>query len=120
MLTCTDPFKEGARAASQAGESSSKKLWSSISKEVVASTDSSPLSHATSSSFQVNHMGESSLSIAVIGATGELAKRKIFPALFALYYSGFLPHVSLLSVHLTSVLLDFYFVNFKFSSYALL
>ncbi|XP_020212602.1 inactive glucose-6-phosphate 1-dehydrogenase 4, chloroplastic [Cajanus cajan] len=32
-----------------------------------------------------------SLCIVVIGATGELAKRKIFPALFALYYSGFLP-----------------------------
>lgn len=32
-----------------------------------------------------------SLCIAVIGATGELATRKIFPALFALYYSGFLP-----------------------------
>ncbi|KAF8387615.1 hypothetical protein HHK36_026268 [Tetracentron sinense] len=32
-----------------------------------------------------------SLSIAVIGATGELARNKIFPALFALYYSGFLP-----------------------------
>ncbi|XP_068658717.1 inactive glucose-6-phosphate 1-dehydrogenase 4, chloroplastic [Aristolochia californica] len=32
-----------------------------------------------------------SLSIAVIGATGELARSKVFPALFALYYSGFLP-----------------------------
>ncbi|XP_028064051.1 inactive glucose-6-phosphate 1-dehydrogenase 4, chloroplastic isoform X3 [Camellia sinensis] len=32
-----------------------------------------------------------SLGIAVIGATGELARGKIFPALFALYYSGFLP-----------------------------
>ncbi|CAM0872945.1 unnamed protein product [Alopecurus aequalis] len=32
-----------------------------------------------------------SLCIAVIGATGELAKTKVFPALFALYYSGFLP-----------------------------
>jgi hypothetical protein len=31
------------------------------------------------------------LCIAVIGATGELAKNKVFPALFALYYSGFLP-----------------------------
>lgn len=31
------------------------------------------------------------LSIAVIGATGELARMKIFPALFSLYYSGFLP-----------------------------
>ncbi|MCI17585.1 glucose-6-phosphate 1-dehydrogenase 4 chloroplastic-like, partial [Trifolium medium] len=35
--------------------------------------------------------GEPSLCIAVIGATGELARGKIFPALFALYYSGFLP-----------------------------
>jgi hypothetical protein len=34
-----------------------------------------------------------SLCIAVIGATGELARAKIFPALFALYYSGFLPEV---------------------------
>ncbi|KAJ6917962.1 inactive glucose-6-phosphate 1-dehydrogenase 4 [Populus alba x Populus x berolinensis] len=31
-----------------------------------------------------------SLCIAVIGATGELAKGEIFPALFALYYNGFL------------------------------
>jgi glucose-6-phosphate 1-dehydrogenase len=34
-----------------------------------------------------------SLCIAVIGATGELARTKVFPALFALYYSGFLPRV---------------------------
>ncbi|KAL6901985.1 hypothetical protein ACP4OV_004861 [Aristida adscensionis] len=34
---------------------------------------------------------EPSLCIAVIGATGELARNKVFPALFALYYSGFLP-----------------------------
>ncbi|XP_078443809.1 glucose-6-phosphate dehydrogenase 4 isoform X2 [Wolffia australiana] len=32
-----------------------------------------------------------SLCIAVIGATGELARNKVFPALFALYYGGFLP-----------------------------
>ncbi|XP_058076241.1 inactive glucose-6-phosphate 1-dehydrogenase 4, chloroplastic isoform X2 [Magnolia sinica] len=32
-----------------------------------------------------------SLCIAVIGATGELARHKVFPALFALYYNGFLP-----------------------------
>ncbi|KAL3679274.1 hypothetical protein R1sor_022230 [Riccia sorocarpa] len=31
------------------------------------------------------------LSIAVLGATGDLATTKIFPALFALYYSGHLP-----------------------------
>jgi hypothetical protein len=34
-----------------------------------------------------------SLCIAVIGATGELAKGEIFLALFALYYNGFLSEV---------------------------
>lgn len=33
----------------------------------------------------------SSLSICVVGASGDLAKKKIFPALFALYYEGMLP-----------------------------
>jgi glucose-6-phosphate 1-dehydrogenase len=31
------------------------------------------------------------LSVVVVGASGDLAKRKIFPALFALYCQGFLP-----------------------------
>jgi glucose-6-phosphate 1-dehydrogenase len=31
------------------------------------------------------------LSIVVLGASGDLAKKKIFPALFALYYEGLLP-----------------------------
>ncbi|KAJ6756991.1 GLUCOSE-6-PHOSPHATE 1-DEHYDROGENASE G6PD [Salix koriyanagi] len=48
-----------------------------------------------SQSHSLNHETEGgrgpSLCIAVIGATGELARAKIFPALFALYYSGFLP-----------------------------
>ncbi|KAJ8748623.1 hypothetical protein K2173_007613 [Erythroxylum novogranatense] len=34
---------------------------------------------------------ESTLSITVVGASGDLAKKKIFPALFALYYEDFLP-----------------------------
>ena len=50
-----------------------------------------------SRSHSLNHATEGgrgpSLCIAVIGATGELARAKIFPALFALYYSGFLPEV---------------------------
>ncbi len=38
-------------------------------------------------------MGEmiTSLSIVVVGASGDLARKKIFPALFALYCQGFLP-----------------------------
>lgn len=36
---------------------------------------------------------ESTVSITVVGASGDLAKKKIFPALFALYYEGCLPKV---------------------------
>lgn len=36
---------------------------------------------------------ESKLSITVVGASGDLAKKKIFPALFALYYEDCLPEV---------------------------
>lgn len=34
---------------------------------------------------------KSTLSITVVGASGDLAKKKIFPALFALYYEDCLP-----------------------------
>lgn len=37
---------------------------------------------------------ESAVSITVVGASGDLAKKKIFPALFALYYEDCLPKVS--------------------------
>jgi len=53
-------------------------------------------------SFDVNK-DESTVSITVVGASGDLAKKKIFPALFALYYEGCLPEVQfwifLLSVY---------------------
>ena len=39
---------------------------------------------------------EASVSITVVGASGDLAKKKIFPALFALYYEGCLPKVCIL------------------------
>lgn len=35
--------------------------------------------------------GASTVSITVVGASGDLAKKKIFPALFALFYEGWLP-----------------------------
>lgn len=35
----------------------------------------------------------SHLSITVVGASGDLARKKIFPALFALYYEDWLPEV---------------------------
>ncbi len=40
---------------------------------------------------------ESTVTIIVVGASGDLAKKKIFPALFALYYEGCLPKVHKLS-----------------------
>lgn len=36
---------------------------------------------------------ETTVSITVVGASGDLAKKKIFPALFALYYENCLPKV---------------------------
>jgi hypothetical protein len=53
----------------------------------------SPVLNEESAMSNGHYNGEPSLCIAVIGATGELARNKVFPALFALYYSGFLPRV---------------------------
>jgi glucose-6-phosphate 1-dehydrogenase len=50
-----------------------------------------PVPTEASSLMDGKSTSEPSLSISVIGATGELARSKVFPALFALYYSGFLP-----------------------------
>ena len=44
--------------------------------------------------FDVND-DKSTVSITVVGASGDLAKKKIFPALFALYYEDCLPEVCL-------------------------
>lgn len=38
--------------------------------------------------------GGNTVSITVVGASGDLAKKKIFPALFALFYEDWLPEVS--------------------------
>lgn len=43
---------------------------------------------------------DSTLTIIVVGATGNLAKEKIFPALFALFYEDFLPQVAFLGCDL--------------------
>ncbi|XP_020257965.1 glucose-6-phosphate 1-dehydrogenase, chloroplastic-like isoform X3 [Asparagus officinalis] len=37
------------------------------------------------------NQNETTVSITVVGASGDLAKKKIFPALFALFYEDFLP-----------------------------
>ncbi|CAK8544533.1 unnamed protein product [Lathyrus sativus] len=59
--------------------------------KVTSSTESPSLLQTIPLTAPIDIGKEPSLCIAVIGATGELARGKIFPALFALYYSGFLP-----------------------------
>ncbi len=51
---------------------------------------------ATAATYDLekNDWETSSLSVVVVGASGDLAKKKIFPALFALYYEGLLPEAS--------------------------
>jgi glucose-6-phosphate 1-dehydrogenase len=72
-------------------ESSSQNHQPDVPTEVVTSMESKDFQKTHLSSFSIEDSKAPSLCIAVIGATGELARGKIFPALFALYYSGFLP-----------------------------
>ena len=43
--------------------------------------------------LQLEDWGKSALSVVVVGASGDLARKKIFPALYALYHEGMLPEV---------------------------
>jgi len=43
--------------------------------------------------LQLEDWGRSALSVVVVGASGDLARKKIFPALYALYHEGMLPEV---------------------------
>ena len=45
--------------------------------------------------LQLEDWGRSALSVVVVGASGDLARKKIFPALYALYHEGMLPEVPL-------------------------
>ncbi|XWS58064.1 hypothetical protein CRYUN_Cryun08bG0003000 [Craigia yunnanensis] len=80
-----DSAKEQTKATSQPKKSSLPSSQTGNSKKPGTSLES-PSSNL---SVADHHRGPS-LCISVIGATGELARKKIFPALFALYYSGFL------------------------------
>ncbi|XVE89518.1 hypothetical protein DITRI_Ditri20bG0003000 [Diplodiscus trichospermus] len=88
-----DSTEEHARATSQSKKSPLPSSQSAISKRPGISLEPSSSfvqTHSSNLNVDDHHRGPS-LSIAIIGATGELARKKIFPALFALYYSGFLP-----------------------------
>ncbi|KAL6139123.1 hypothetical protein ACLB2K_064400 [Fragaria x ananassa] len=87
-----DSNAETTKITSQVEESSVPSFQPHASVDVSTTTTESPFIPQTLSSKFPYECGEGpTLCIAVIGATGELARGKIFPALFALYYSGFLP-----------------------------
>lgn len=54
------------------------------------------VSYVQAYDLERNNWDTSSLSVVVVGASGDLAKKKIFPALFALFYEGLLPSVRVL------------------------
>ncbi|GAX74483.1 hypothetical protein CEUSTIGMA_g1932.t1 [Chlamydomonas eustigma] len=65
-----------------------------VPSSVLASKDSPAIAVPSTSqalNVEINDWVTSSLSVVVVGASGDLAKKKIFPALFALYYEGLLP-----------------------------
>lgn len=62
-----------------------------LAEEPMSGEYSTPFAMERSSPFSESGKQESSLSITVVGASGDLARKKIFPALFALFYEHCLP-----------------------------
>ncbi|XP_054806911.1 glucose-6-phosphate 1-dehydrogenase, chloroplastic-like [Prosopis cineraria] len=82
------PQQDGAAAAATATPVKDETVLQRLKGEIfsVASSEESE------GSVNVDGNGdESTVSITVVGASGDLAKKKIFPALFALYYEDCLP-----------------------------
>lgn len=87
-----DSNDDTTKITSQLDESSLPSFEPHVSVDVPTTyVESSSMPQTLSSKFPIECGEAPTLCIAVIGATGELARGKIFPALFALYYSGFLP-----------------------------
>ncbi|KAL7216442.1 hypothetical protein ACSBR1_028392 [Camellia fascicularis] len=66
-------------------------LHDGLAENPVSRENSEPLTMERSSLFSESGKTESTLSITVVGASGDLARKKIFPALFALFYEDCLP-----------------------------
>lgn len=72
-----------------------------IDATVRAPAKAAPLKKLKNGALPIKPMAEyreadkadSTVSITVVGASGDLAKKKIYPALFALYYENCLPKV---------------------------
>ncbi|KAJ8439242.1 hypothetical protein Cgig2_030177 [Carnegiea gigantea] len=86
-----DPVEETHKSVSLSDKSSESMVLVNTSLGRALSDGSSPLLGIHSFDFAIEEGKAPSLCIAIVGASGDLARRKIFPALFALYNSGFLP-----------------------------
>lgn len=86
---CRNPFAVRATVTGNMPIESAQVLTNNgLSKTAASTNGASPKSaHVNSGSVDT----ETTVSITVVGASGDLAKKKIFPALFALYYEGCLP-----------------------------
>lgn len=74
-----------------------------------------PANEGFSPFLETDEKDESTLSIVVVGASGDLARKKIFPALFALFYDDHLPQVHFYFQHFTFYLqIILFMLNYTF------
>ncbi|KAK2359808.1 glucose-6-phosphate 1-dehydrogenase, chloroplastic [Trifolium repens] len=80
--------QDGAVSSSVTPVVESNNIGKRLNPELLSVTSSTESQDEASIEKDAN---EYTVSITVVGASGDLAKKKIFPALFALYYEGCLP-----------------------------
>ncbi|KAL9304406.1 hypothetical protein ACSQ67_021669 [Phaseolus vulgaris] len=95
-FSCTHPNRKAARNHFQLKSSNGLPLNAVSSNDGLAGTslakeDSKPQPLHGLFPLSDSECTGSNLSITVVGASGDLAKKKIFPALFALFYEDWLP-----------------------------
>ncbi|KAJ0260868.1 Glucose-6-phosphate 1-dehydrogenase 2 [Hirschfeldia incana] len=84
---CSVFMQDGAIVTNSDSTESSKSSLKGLKDEVLSVLSEEAAKVGSASDGQ----NQSTVSITVVGASGDLAKKKIFPALFALYYEDCLP-----------------------------
>lgn len=83
-------MQTGGKKSAQSAQVATNDKSTKSADQVSFTNDESPKSASLNGGALAT---ETTVSITVVGASGDLAKKKIFPALFALYYEGCLPKV---------------------------
>lgn len=89
--TCTARTQRAAMGSRQSARRAAANDMVPLADTVWPEDSSDPMSSSEEMDVEKNAWDVSSLSVVVVGASGDLAKKKIFPAIFALYYEGLLP-----------------------------